>query len=107
MAGGGHLSITERETQWFFCFPIGVAPPDIDQIISKEREGVGSNARDTYMAALQNAAVAASEVEGGPGQPAGLVAEEEQRGEVVDDAEQEEQDPAGWGGGGNRRRGRR
>jgi hypothetical protein len=50
----------------------------------------GSNARDAYMAALQNAAAAASKAEGGQGQPAGLVAEEEQRGEVGDD-EQEEQ----------------
>jgi hypothetical protein len=42
------------------------------------------------MAALQNAAADdASEVEGGQGQPEGLVAEEEQRGEVVGDAKEE------------------
>jgi hypothetical protein len=51
----------------------------------------GSNARDAYMAALQNAAADdASEVEGaGQGQPGGLVAEEEQRGEMVVDAKEE------------------
>ena len=53
-----------------------------------------SDARDTYMAALQNAAADdASEVEGGQGQPGGLVRTEDssdrQSGDLVGDAKEE------------------
>ena len=52
----------------------------------------GGNARDAYMAAMQNTAAAAGVVEG-PGQPAGLVRTEDsselQRGDLVGDAKEE------------------